>query len=156
MSPPVSPAFTQSVSLRLLVTCGHVCMTKEMQSLAQTITICLVCTIYMKYIFIYDMHAHEIASVSVSPCLSYAFTQSVLSLRMCCIQKHWYHLCVLFRQSCLILPINAPGSHHFCCSKKELLIYNKKGKRFYFICFGEGVQAGGKCIFSSNVIIVAR
>ena len=38
-----------------------------MQSLAQTITICAVCTIYMKYIFIPDMCAHEIASLSLFP-----------------------------------------------------------------------------------------
>lgn len=86
MLPPVSLCniksllHSLSLSLRLLVTCGHVCMTKEMQSLAQTITICLVCTIYMKYIFIHDMQAHEIAPLCFFPSLSYAFS-------LCAVQK---------------------------------------------------------------------
>lgn len=46
----------------LLLTYEHVCMTEEMQKLAQTIAICLVCTIYMEYIFIPDMHAHQLAA----------------------------------------------------------------------------------------------
>lgn len=71
----------QSVSLHLLVTCGHVCMTEEMQSLAQTITICLVCTIYMKYIFIHDTRAHGIASCSFFACLSYAITESLCTVQ---------------------------------------------------------------------------
>lgn len=69
-----------SVCLCLLDTRGHVCMTKEMQSLAQTITVCLVCTIYMKYIFICDMRGHKIASHSFL-FLSYAITWPLCLLR---------------------------------------------------------------------------
>lgn len=58
-------------------------MTEEMQSLGQTITICLVCTIYMKYIFIHDMRAHEIASPSSSSPASLM----PLALSTCCVQK---------------------------------------------------------------------
>lgn len=74
------PAFIRSASRLLLVTCGHVCMTEEMQNLAQTITICLVCTIYMKYIFIHDMRAHEIASPSPSSPVS-LMPQSLCSVQ---------------------------------------------------------------------------
>lgn len=85
----ITPVFILSVSLRLLVTCGHVCMTKEMQSVAQAITIFLVCTIYMKNIFIHDMHARDIASLSLFPPISYMLLLTLSA-----------HLgCALFRKS---------------------------------------------------------
>lgn len=52
---------------------------------------CALCTIYMKYIFIHDMQAHEIAPLSFLPCLSYAFSRSMCSLRKSFEWKHWSH-----------------------------------------------------------------
>lgn len=151
-------------------------MTGEMQSLAQTITICLVCTIYMKYIFIHDMRAHEIASLpffSLSLSLSHAFTQSLSSLRMCAAHKVSQMktlvplMSLISLQSCLfiylILPINALGSHRAVrrCSEidyNSLSLEKKKKKKRGSTSFASvrGERAGGKCIFSSHVIIVAR
>lgn len=159
MSPPVS--------LHLLVTCGHVCMTEEMQSLAQTIKICLVCKIYMKSIFIHaGMH---IASLSFILPLSYshAFTQSFVLTQEVFQMKTSVSLMSLISYIIAHVAFYLPLFIHKCTwiipcmlllqERAEAAIdLQKNPKRFYIICFSEGEKAGGKCIFSSHVIIVAR
>lgn len=96
------------ISVCLLVACEHFCMTKEMQSLAQTITICLVCAIYMKYIFIHDIPPHGEASFSPSLPLMCLHLVSALAQDELCSEslsnKHTVTYVPLFsfRMSCVI------------------------------------------------------
>lgn len=87
--------------LVLPVTCGRVCMTKEMQSLAQAITVCLVCTIYMKYIFIRVMLTHKIAPLSF-PKLSFA-PDAFHFERLCLLSSSPHPVCVFFPPAFLLL-----------------------------------------------------
>lgn len=145
LSPPVS--------LCLLITCGHVCTTEEMQSFAPIITICLVCKIYIKYMFI------RATSLSVALFLKPSLTHCAHSGSISNENTGIMNFPCFLHNACVFLFHKCTGIMPCTLLLQERVWQQltwKKERRFYIICFSGGEKAGGKCIFSSHVIIVAR